>query len=163
MVYIKEALKYYQKNGEFLNLKLRFCDLNGRTNVITIHKALFADRLDKAIFTLNIRKCIAPYIDNRLKVVFVPDSDESDIIKYFTSQKKKNYYLLDYDNQGYIEKLLSKNIIIEIIDSDGLDIDTSIPKDEKVRNKLQLHLDNNSTKDEIFSISNYIVYQKKLL
>jgi len=163
IVYIKEALKYYQKKGEFSDLKLRFCDLGGRTNVITIHKALFADRLDKAIFTLNIRKCIAPHTDTKLKVLFVPDSDENDIIKYFTNQKENNYYLLDYANKGYVEKLLDKNIIIEIIELDGLSIDPSIPKDEKVKNKLQYHLDNNCMKDEIFSISNYIVYKNKLL
>jgi len=163
IVYIKEALRYFQKKDEFLDLKLRFCDLNGWSNVRSIHQAIYADRLDKQIFVLNIRKCIAPYIDNRLKVVFVPDSDEKQIVNYFTKQKVKNYFLLDEKNKGYVEKLLDKNKVIEILDAEGYDIDPSIPKDEKVKNKLQNHLDNDSIKDEIFSISNYIVYKKKLL
>ena len=163
IVYIKEALKYFQRKGKFKDLKLRFCDLGGRSNVMTIHKALFADRLDKAIFTLNIRKCIAPHIDNRLKVFFVPDSDEDDIIHYFTKQKEKNYYLLDYVNKGYVEKLLDKSIIIEIIESDGLLINPSRSKDKNVKKKLEEHLVDNRTNDEIFSISNYIVYKEKLL
>ncbi len=164
IVYIKEALKYYQNKGEYLNLKLRFCDLNGWSNIRTIHQAIYSDRLDKAIFTLNIRKCVAPYIDNRLKVVFVPDSDEPEIVNYFTkNQKLQNYYLLDFQNKGYVEKLLDKNIIVDILISNGYDIDPTIPKDDKIKNKLQKHLDENSESDEIFSISSYIVHKKKLI
>lgn len=163
IVYIKEALQYFQKKGDFLDLKLRFCNLAGRINVITMHKALFADRLDKAIFTLNVRKCIVPYLDNKLKVVFVPDSDEKDIIQYFTSQKEKNYYLLDFANKGYVEKLLDKNKTIEIINSYGYDIDPKKSGDKKTREALQKHLDDNKDKDEISSINSYIVYRMKLI
>jgi len=125
IVYIKEALKYFQKKDEFKNLRLRFCDLNGWSNVRSIHQAIYADRLDKQIFILNLRKCIEPYFDKRLKMVFVPDSDEKQIVNYFTKQKVKNYYLLDRANDGYVEKLLDKNKIIEILNTDGYDIEPS--------------------------------------
>ncbi len=163
IVYIKKALQYFQKRGDFTDLKLRFCDLNGWSNVRTIHSALFADRLDKAIFTLNIRKCISPYIDNKLKVVFVPDSDEKQIIDYFTKQKEKNYYLLDFTNKGYVEKLLDKNKIIDIINNNGYDIDPTKASDNKTQKKLKEHLAENKDKDEIFSINSYIVYKEKLI
>jgi RNA-directed DNA polymerase len=163
IVYIKEALKYYQKKGEFTDLKLRFCDLNGWSNVKTIHQAIYADRLDKYIFGLNVKKCITPHLDKRLKMVFVPDSDESKVVNYFKNQPIQNYYLLDEKNKGYVEKLLDKNVIIEILTSEGYDIDPNKSKDKKIKKSLQEHLDKNKDKDEIFSISSYIVYKSKLI
>ena len=164
IVYIKEALKYYQKKGEFTDLKLRFCDLKGCKNIRIIHEVIYRERLDNYIFGINIRKYISPYLDKRLKMVFVPDSDVNDIVDYFNNkQKVDNYFLLDEKNEGYVEKLLDIDVIVEILESDGYDIEPSKSKDKKVQKSLQEHLDTNVVIEEIFSISSYIVYKNKLM
>ena len=160
ILYIKNALKYFQEQNKYKNLKLRFCNLRGWVNVKNMHSVFYNETKDLSI--INMRKCIAPYLSKDLKFVFVLDADDKGIRGYFNNQKIKNHFLLDEENQGYIEKLFDKKIIIKYIEHNGYEIDPTRAKD-KTKEKLENHLKNNADKEDIFSIDNYIVYKSKLI
>lgn len=163
ITYIKSALEYFRNEGKFKNLKLRFCNLRGWANAVILHKVLYANLNEgKHLPILNIRRCILPHINDKNRFCFILDADEDAILGYFKHQKQDNYYLIDEDNKGYIEKLINQEIIIEIITTHGYEID---PKKagNKTEKKLTKYLDGNNTSENIFSIDNYIVYKNKLI
>lgn len=163
IVYIKTALQFFQKKGKFLDLNLRFCNLRGWVNVKNIHQ-VFYETSNKSIDLnlINRRKCISPFIRENFKFCCILDADDKGIRGYFKNQKHKNYHLIDEINQGYIEKLIDKDIVIDIIKKSGYSIDLS-KAEKKTKDKLIEHLDKNKDKDEIFSIENFIVYKLLLI
>jgi len=166
IIYIKSALKYFQEQSKFKNLNLRFCDLKGWFNVKKIHQLLTSNRHNFDEYLL--RKKIAPHINKKLKFSSVLDADDPGIRGYFEDNKNKNYFLIDKINQGYIEKLIDKEIIINLINEHGYIIDPKKAKEGKkgkkgTKEKLENHLIEDKTKNEIFSIDNYIVYKEKLI
>lgn len=160
VVYLKSALSYFQEKDEFLNLKLRFLNLKGWVNVKKIHLVLSTEKINVEEFL--IREKIKPFISDKLKYCCILDSDDDGIVGYFKKQKDEDYFLIDKKNKGYIEKLIDKNIILEIIDSNGYIIDPT-KAEKKTKSKLEKHLKDNKSIDEIYSIDNYIVYKDKLI
>jgi len=162
ILYIKSALQSFQKKGMYLDLNLRFCNLRGWVNVKNIHEIFYKNTNKSNDLTLiNRRKCVSPFIPKSFKLCFILDADDDGIRKYFKHQKHKNYHLIDEANQGYIEKFIDKNIIIDIIKNSGYSIDPT--KAGTTKQKLIDHLKDNKEKDEIFSIDNYIVYKLLLI
>ena len=163
IIYIKTALQFFQKKGQFLDLNLRFCNLRGWVNVKNIHQ-VFYETSNKSIDLnlINRRKCISPFIRENFKFCCILDADDKGIRGYFKNQKHKNYHLIDEANQGYIEKFIEKNIVIDIIKKSGYSIDPS-KAEKKTKEKLIEHLNKNKDKDEIFSIENFIVYKLLLI
>lgn len=163
IIYIKTALQFFQEKGQFLDLNLRFCNLRGWVNVKNIHQ-VFYETSNKSIDLnlINRRKCISPFIRENFKFCCILDNDDKGIRGYFKNQKHKNYHLIDEVNQGYIEKFIEKNIVINIIKKSGYSIDPS-KAEKKTKEKLIEHLDKNKDKDEIFSIENFIVYKLLLI
>lgn len=163
IIYIKTALQFFQKKGKFLDLNLRFCNLRGWVNVKNIHQ-VFYETSNKSIDLnlINRRKCISPFIRENFKFCCILDADDKGIRGYFKNQKHKNYHLIDEVNQGYIEKFIEKNIVIDIIKKSGYSIDPS-KAEKKTKEKLIEHLDKNKDKNEIFSIENFIVYKLLLI
>ena len=163
IIYIKTALQFFHKKGQFLDLNLRFCNLRGWVNVKNMHQ-VFYETSNKSIDLnlINRRKCISPFIRDNFKFCFILDADDKGIRGYFKNQKHKNYYLIDEVNQGYIEKFIEKSIVIDIIKKSGYSINPS-KAEKKTKEKLLEHLKNNKDKDEIFSIENFIVYKLLLI
>lgn len=166
VIYIKSALEYFQSKGEFQSLKLRYCWVGSISILVTFFKILYMKKM-KELDILNKRKCVLPLLDKSIKISFVMDSDDSDINKFLYEKDFKNYYLLDFDNRGYIEKLLDKNKVIEFIESKGYIIDTSRPELKGDSKKgLEEYLSSRKKSDrEIHSVqkTSYIAYKNKII
>ena len=160
IVYIKYALKYFQEQNKYKNLKLRFCNLRGWVNVKKMHEVFYNETKDLSV--INMRKCIFPYLSKDLKFVFILDADDKGIRNYFNNQKIKNYFLLNEENQGFIERLFDKKLIIEYIEKNGYKIDPNRAK-HKTAEKLKKHLTNNIGKEDFFSVDNFIAFKEKLI
>ena len=171
VIYIKEALKFFQNKGQFLNLKLRFAYFGGYADLIKIHRALYDDSIKKTgklqdIDIANIRNCLLPYTRTDSKFCFVLDADDPGIINHFKKFKTYNHFLIDIENQGYIEKLVEFEKIKTIIKEYGYKIDinrTGLTK--KTKKKLGEYLQKTKYQKykNISSISNYIAYGQKIL
>lgn len=169
IVYIKEALKYFNKRSKYLDLKLRYCYFGGYADIIIMHRILYDKHIIKMgnlneLDIANIRKCILPYIDKKLKFSFVLDADEIKIEKHFEKNDYKNHFLLDIQNKGFVEKLIDEKIIIGIIKKHGYPIDVKRkglnPTTVKKIN------DYNNIKNKyknIESVTSYIAYGKKII
>lgn len=166
VIYIKSALEYFQSKGEFQSLKLRYCWVGSISILVTFFKILYMKKM-KELDILNKRKCVLPLLDKSIKISFVMDSDDSDINKFLYEKDFKNYYLLDFDNRGYIEKLLDKDKVIKFIESKGYIIDTSRPELKGESKKgLEEYLSSRKKSDgEIHSIqkTSYIAYKNKII
>jgi len=163
IVYLKAALKHFQKNEKYLDLRLRFCNLRGWVNVKNIHQILYANLNEgKFLPLLNKRNCIVPHITDKNRFCFVLDADEAGITGYFKNQKHENYFLIDESNKGYIEKLIEKNNVLDLIETHGYEIHPEMASDE-TKKKLTKHLAEQKESEEIFSIDNYIVHKTKLI
>lgn len=169
IIYIKEALKYFNSHNKYIDLKLRYCYFGGYADVIKMHRILY----DKNIIRMgklneldiaNLRKCILPNIDKNLKFSFVLDADEIAIKKYFEKNNSNDHFLLDMDNKGFVEKLIDKQTVIKIIKKHGHKIDvnrdglkaetkTKLKKYNSIKNKYK----------NIESITSYIAYGKKII
>lgn len=165
IIYIKHALKYFQNKNKFMNLKLRFCKVDSISNLIEIYKVLFEKHKD--LTAINRKKCLLPYIDKKLQICFVMDSDDKQKELLKKATHFKNYYLLAENINGYIEKLFDKKLIIDIINEHGYKIDTSNPKLQPSSKKgLEDYLKSEKIKDEEFhtvSSTSYIAYTNKIL
>lgn len=171
IIYMKEALKYFQNKKQFLSLKLRFSYFGGYADIIKVHRALYDDTIKKTnklqdVDIANIRHCILPYIKEDTKFCFVLDADDPGIINHFKKYKTYNHFLIDIENQGYIEKLVDNKKIKEIVKKYGHKIDinrTGLKKDTK--NKLKDYLQKNKYQKykSISAVSNYIAYGQKIL
>lgn len=161
IIYIKTALKFFQSKNKYLNLELRFCNLRGWVNVKNIHKVFYSNN-DIDLALVNRRKCISPYIKENFKFCCILDADDKGILGYFNNQKNKNFYLIDEKNKGYIEKLIDKSVIINIIDEHGIEIRPE-KAEKSTKDKLIKYLTEDKDKDDIFSIDNFIAYNVKLI
>ncbi|RBQ27059.1 reverse transcriptase domain-containing protein [Arcobacter sp. CECT 9188] len=165
IIYIKQALKYFKNNNKFKNLKLRFCQVGSISNLIEIYKVLFENPKDLTV--INRKKCLLPYIDKKLNMCFVMDSDDKQIELLKKTLHFHNYYLLAEDIGGYIEKLFNKNLIIEIINKNGYVIDTSNPKlQDSSKKGLEEYLRSTKKSDNEFHAvpkTSYIAYENKIL
>lgn len=163
--YIKSALKYFQDKNEFTDMNLRFVNLRGWVNVKHMYNIFYGQlRQGADSHFISIKKCIFKYLNNDLKCCFVLDSDDKAIIGYFKKQKitdMKNSFLLDYENKGYIEKLIDSTIIVDVINKNNLSIEPSKAND-KTKKKLNQYLKEEED-SEIHSIDSYIVYKKKII
>ncbi|MDD3855392.1 reverse transcriptase domain-containing protein [Sulfurimonas sp.] len=163
IIYMKTALKFFQSKYKYLDLELRFCNLRGWVNVKNIHKVFYANsNNDVDLALVNRRKCISPHIKENLKFCCILDADDKGIRGYFNNQKNKNFYLIDEKNEGYIEKLIDKSVIINIIDEHGVEIKPE-KAEKSTKEKLIKHLAEDKDKDDIFSIDNFIAYKIKLI
>ncbi len=169
IIYIKEALKYFNKKSKYLDLKLRYCYFGGYADIIKMHRIFY----DKHIIRMgnlneldiaNIRKCILPYIDKKLKFSFVLDADEIKIEKHFEKNDYKNHFLLDVINKGFVEKLIDKKIIIEIIKKHGhiIDVKRKGLQDSTIKKLNEYNKINNKYKN-IESVTSYIAYGKRII
>ncbi len=169
IIYIKEALKFFNKKDEFNSLKLRYCYFGGYADVIKMHRILYDDNIIKMnklneLDIANIRKCILHDLDKNLKFCFVLDADEIAIEKYFEKHNYKNHFLLDVKNKGYIEKLLDKKLVIKIIKEHGYKIDvTRKGLSDKTRKALEDYIKIKNKYSKIRAASNYIAYGVKIL
>ncbi|TQV61991.1 MAG: RNA-directed DNA polymerase [Sulfurovum sp.] len=169
VIYIKQALKYFQSKGKFIDLKLRYCTMGGYVDVIKLHKILHDKDLCKSFCDVEKRNFILPLINKNLKTYFVLDADEKQILDYFNNKNQlmKNYFLLDEVNRGYIEKMIDKEIIIDFIMSKGYDIDpTREELGDKSKNGLKEYLKSSKfTDEEIHAPKNtsYIAHKKKII
>ncbi|WP_353662529.1 reverse transcriptase domain-containing protein [Hydrogenimonas sp. SS33] len=171
IIYIKEALKFFQNKSQFLNLKLRFAYFGGYADLIKIHRALYDDSIKKTgklqdIDIANIRHCLLPYVRNDSKFCFVLDADDPGIINYFKKLKTYNHFLIDIENQGYIEKLVEFEKIKTIIKKYGYKIDinrTGLKKDTKKKLEEYLQKSKYQKYKNISAVSNYIAYGQKIL
>ena len=123
VIYIRQALKYFQAKGEFIDLKLRYCTMGGWSDLKELHEVLYKSNLGNNNDAIDKRNIILPHISKNLKSCFVLDADEPTILDYFNNQAINNYFLLDKTSKGYIEKMLDKKIIIDFINFYGYDID----------------------------------------
>ncbi|MGM0609357.1 MAG: reverse transcriptase domain-containing protein [Candidatus Muiribacteriota bacterium] len=160
IIYLKNALKFFHNKKKFQSLKLKFCNARGWVNVKNLHQVFYATT--KELNILNMRKCILPHIQNNFSFCFILDADDKGIVNYFQNQKHPNYFLIDSKNNGYIEKLFDKSIIVKIINDKGYVIKPDMA-DDKTKKKLENHLSKNKEEDDIFSIDNYIVFKEKLI
>ena len=171
IIYIKEALKYFHNKNKFINLKLRFAYFGGFADIIKLHRALYDKTIKKTkklqdIEVANIRQCLLPYIKNNTKFCFVLDADDPGIINHFKNYKTYNHFLLDIENQGYIEKLVDNNKIKEIIKKYGYKIDVDRAKlADNTKKKLREYLKKSKYQKYkgITAVSNYIAYGQKIL
>lgn len=166
ITYLKNALKYFQKKGQFKKLKLRYCYLDSISNLIEVYKALFEEKkIDLTV--LNRRKCILPHVDKNIKLCFVMDSDAPEINVLRKSSHFKNFYLLAEDIKGYIEKMFERDFVIKLIEEHGNKIDILNPKLQASSKKgLEDYIKSSKIGDgEIHSISStsYIAYGNKII
>lgn len=165
IIYIKHALKYFQNKNKFMNLKLRFCQVGSISNLIEIYKVLFENSKDLTV--INRKKCLLPYIDKKLQICFVMDSDDKQIEFLKNATHFKNYYGLAEDINGYIEKLFDKKLIIDLISTHGYAIDTSNQKlQTSSKEGLEKYLKSDKKEDGDFhtvSKTSYIAYSNKII
>lgn len=171
IIYIKEALKYFKKKKQFLNLKLRFSYFGGYADIIKIHRALYDDSIKRTnklqdVDVANIRHCVLPYIKDNAKFCFVLDADDPGIINHFKKYETYNHFLMDIENQGYIEKLVDTEKIKALVKKYGNKIDihrTGLSKDTKKKLENYLQKSKYQKYKSISAVSNYIAYGEKIL
>jgi len=169
IIYIKEALKFFNNKKMFNNINLRYCYFGGYADVIKMHRILYDEhiiRMSKLneLDIANIRKCILPNVDKNLKFCFVLDADEIAIEKYFEKHDYKNHFLLDVKNKGYIEKLLDKDLIKTIIKKHGFKIDVNRKElSDKTKSELKKYMKIKYKYSKIRAVSNYIAYGVKII
>jgi hypothetical protein len=167
VIYIRKALEFFQSKDKFIDIKLRFCTMNGWADVKKMHEIIYKKDLGNALDDTEKRKFILPLINKNLKSCFVLDADESAILGYFNNQPMNNYFLLDEANHGYIEKMIDKKIIIDFINLHGYDIDpkrASLSKDSK--EGLENYLKSSECTDEEIHApkkTSYIAYKNKIV
>lgn len=167
VIYIKEALKYFQLQGAFLNIKLRYCTMEGWGDIKKLHEILYKEDLKNDNDAIKIKNIIVSNMSKHLKTCFVLDADEPAILKYFNSQPVKNYFLLDESNRGYIEKMFDKSIIIDFIKQSGYVIDINRQfLSEKSKTGLKEYLDSQESNNENIHApknTSYIAYKNKIV
>jgi len=169
IIYIKEALKFFNNKSMFNDINLRYCYFGGYADVIKMHRILYDEhiiRMNKLneLDIANIRKCILPNVDKNLKFCFVLDADEIAIEKHFEKHDYKNHFLLDVKNKGYIEKLLDKKLIKKIIKKHGYKIDVDRKElSDKTRTELKKYMKIKNKYSNIRAASNYIAYGVKII
>ncbi|QFR42866.1 reverse transcriptase domain-containing protein [Sulfurimonas xiamenensis] len=165
IMYMKKALKYFQEKGKYEGLHLRYCNLESWSNVSNIHKVFYENQKDLSI--INMRKCILPYVKDDLKFCFILDADDRNIKQYFERYKHTNYFLIDDDRSGYIEKLFEQGIVIDKIKKLGYTIDTTKEGLQKSTIKaLKEYVSSELvTEEAIHSIpsTSYIAYKDKII
>lgn len=165
--YLKAALSFFQNKDMFKNLKIRFCNLNGWVNVKNMQILLYSNNKDITPEIRNMQKCILPLLKDDLKLCFMLDADDESIAHHFNNRKQKNYFLIDEKNQGYIEKLIDQNIIIQLINEHGFVIDINRKElKQKSKEGLEKYLKSKESDDEnIHAVSktSYIAHKKKIL
>lgn len=167
VIYIKQALHYFKSKGKFIDLKLRYCTMSGWADLKRLHEILYKKNLCKTFCDIEKRNVIIPLINKNLKSCFVLDADESAILGYFNNQPMKNYFLLDEENHGYIEKMIDKKLIIDFINLHGYDIDPKrafLSKDSK--EGLENYLKSPECTDEEIHApkkTSYIAHKNKII
>jgi len=164
IMYFKAALKYYQKEKKFESLKLRYCDLSSASNVKLIHQVLYSKSDDFKI--INLRKCILNNLKNELDIAFIIDGDDG-AVNYFIKYFDTKYFIIEKDNKGYIEQLFDKQIIVDIINNHGFDIDSEHDSLQGTTKKsLRAYLKSNKVSDgnyHALSSTSYIAYKNKTI
>lgn len=165
IIYLKSALKFFQKKNKYENIKLRFCHLSGWTNLKNFHIALHSSSKTKDATIENIKTLFCKDIPKSLSYSFVLDSDDNGILEYYKSINKDDFFPLSTKDKIYIEELIPQEEIIDIIEVLGYEINPEHPtlRDSKTKNLLRNHLSINADKEKVFSISNFIVYKKRLI
>lgn len=172
VTYIKSALKYFQKKEKFKELKLRYCHVGGIATLSLFYRIFYEKKVDMKKLEnhtlIEKRKCLFSDLDKNLKLCFVMDADDDNINKFKRNKDGfTNFYLLDEINRGYIEKLFDKDIIIQIIEEHGYEIDVTRPQLKKESKEgLESYLKSPNINDkDIHSVrkTSYIAYEKKII
>jgi len=166
IMYLKAALKYYKKENKFNSLKLRYCNASSASNIKLLHQALYSKSNDLRI--INLRKCILTHVKNELDIAFIIDGD-NEIMHYFENAYNMyfKYFVIAKDENGYIEKLFDKHIIIDIIKNQGYTIDENHESLQKsTKNSLKKYLKSPEVYDGDYHAlpsTSYIAYENKTI
>jgi hypothetical protein len=158
ITYLKSALRFFHKENKFTNLKLRFLEHDGVTNLQMMYK-----RIHQPSKADTSYKCIKDSLLMHKRHFFVLDSDTKEHF-FFINEGKNDYCLIPQKNQ-IIERLVNFQLIENIFQTEGIEIDLSMVK-ERERKNYSEHLrkvNDGLLSDQISPKDNFILLKTKLM